>query len=44
MVDYIQHHARSLIFSASIPPANAAAVMAALDVVAEEPQRVSTSH
>lgn len=40
VVDYIQHHARSLIFSASIPPANAAAAMAALDVMAEEPERV----
>lgn len=40
VVDYIQHHARSLIFSASIPPANAAAAMAALDVMAEEPERI----
>lgn len=40
VVDYIQHHARSLIFSASIPPANAAAAMAALEVMHEEPERV----
>ena len=33
IIDYIQHHARSLIFSASIPPANAAAAMAALEVM-----------
>lgn len=40
VVDYIQHHARSLIFSASIPPANAAAAMAALEVMHDEPERV----
>jgi len=40
VIDYIQHHARSLIFSASIPPANAAAAMAALEVMHEEPERV----
>ncbi len=40
VVDYIQHHARSLIFSASIPPANAAAAMAALEVMHAEPERV----
>jgi 8-amino-7-oxononanoate synthase len=40
VVDYIQHHARSLIFSASIPPANAAAAMASLEIMKEEPERV----
>lgn len=40
VVDYIQHHARSLIFSASIPPANAAAALAALDIMEQEPERV----
>jgi 8-amino-7-oxononanoate synthase len=39
VVDYIKHHARSLIFSASIPPSNAAAALAALDVMREEPER-----
>ena len=39
VVHYIQHHARSLIFSASIPPANAAAALAALEVMIEEPER-----
>lgn len=38
-VHYIKHHARSLIFSASVPPANAAAALAALRVMREEPQR-----
>jgi 8-amino-7-oxononanoate synthase len=40
IIDYIQHKARSLIFSASIPPANAAAAMAALEVMEAEPERV----
>jgi 8-amino-7-oxononanoate synthase len=39
-IHYIQHHARSLIFSASMPPANVAAVSAALDVMLEEPERI----
>ena len=38
-IDYIKHNARSLIFSASIPPANAAAALAALHVMKEEPER-----
>jgi len=40
VVDYIKHHARSLIFSASIPPANTATVLAALQIMREEPERV----
>jgi 8-amino-7-oxononanoate synthase len=40
VIHYIQHHARSLIFSASMPPANVAAVSAALDVMLEEPERI----
>lgn len=38
VIDYIKHHARSLIFSASIPPANAAAAYAALQIMQVEPQ------
>jgi 8-amino-7-oxononanoate synthase len=40
IVHYIKHFARSMIFSASIPPANAAAALAALEVMKEEPERV----
>ena len=40
VIHYIKHHARSLIFSASIPPANAAAALAALHVMRDEPERV----
>ncbi len=38
-IHYIQHMARALIFSASIPPANTAAALAALQVMRDEPER-----
>ena len=38
IIHYIKHHARSLIFSASIPAANAAAALAALKIMRTEPQ------
>ena len=41
VIHYIKHHARSLIFSASIPPANAAAALGALQVMREEPERIA---
>ncbi len=41
VVHYVKHHARSLIFSASIPPANAAAALAALHVMRDEPERIT---
>ncbi len=40
VIDYIKHHARSLIFSASMPPAATAAVIAAVDVLEKEPERL----
>ena len=40
IIHYIQHHARSLIFSASMPPSNVAAVLAALEIMETEPERV----
>ncbi len=40
VIHYIQHVARSLIFSASMPPSNTAAVLAALDVMESEPERI----
>ncbi len=39
VISYIQHHARSMIFSASMPPAAVAAVLASLDVIESEPER-----
>lgn len=41
VIHYIQHHARSLIFSASMPPGNVAAVSAALEVMIDEPERIA---
>ncbi len=40
VLHYIQHHARSLIFSASLPAPNVAAVLAALDIIENEPDYV----
>lgn len=40
VIHYIKHHARTLIFSASIPAPNAASALAALEVMREEPERV----
>lgn len=39
LIHYIKHFARSLIFSASPPPASIAAVSAALDIIENEPER-----
>lgn len=41
MLNYIKHNSRSLIFSASMPPANVAAVSKAIDIMLEEPERIS---
>jgi 8-amino-7-oxononanoate synthase len=38
-IHYIQHHARSLIFSAAMPAANVAACLAALEIMRTEPER-----
>ena len=40
IIDYIKHTARSLIFSASMPPANVAAVSKAIDIMLSEPERL----
>lgn len=39
-INYIKHNARALLFSASIPPASAATVLAALDIIRDEPERI----
>jgi 8-amino-7-oxononanoate synthase len=36
---YLKHNSRALIFSASMPPSNVAAVMAALEIIQNEPER-----
>ncbi len=40
VIHYLKHHARPLIFSASMPPAAIATVLAALDVLRREPERI----
>jgi 8-amino-7-oxononanoate synthase len=42
VIHYIKHLARSLIFSASPPPASVASVSAALDIIENEPERRET--
>ncbi|MFD1255646.1 aminotransferase class I/II-fold pyridoxal phosphate-dependent enzyme [Mucilaginibacter terrae] len=39
-IDYLKHRARSLMFSASMTPASAASVLAALDIIESEPERI----
>ncbi|HEY5119279.1 MAG TPA: pyridoxal phosphate-dependent aminotransferase family protein [Anaerolineales bacterium] len=41
VIHYIKHHARALMFSASIPPANAAAALAALHIMRDEPEHTA---
>lgn len=40
VISYVKHNGRSMIFSASIPPSNAAAALAALEVMRTEPERI----
>lgn len=39
-IDYLKHHSRSLVFSASMSPANAAAALTALQIMKNEPERI----
>lgn len=41
IIEFLKHSARSLIFSASMTPAATASVLAALEVIKEEPERIS---
>lgn len=38
-INYIRHHARSMIFSAALPPTCVAAVSKAIDIIKSEPER-----
>ena len=40
VINFLKHNARSLIFSASMPPANVAAVSRAIDIMLGEPERI----
>ena len=39
VIDWLRHHSRALIFTAAMPPASVAGVLAALDVMRDEPER-----
>jgi len=40
LMHYLKHFSRPLIFSASLPPASAATVIAAIDIMQSEPERI----
>lgn len=40
-MNFLKHNSRSLIFSASMPPANVAAVSKALEIMQSEPERIT---
>jgi len=44
VADFLRYNARQSVFSASLPPAVAATVIAALDVLGSEPERVERLH
>ncbi len=39
VIHYLRHHSRPLMFTASLPPANTAGVLAALEVLQRDPER-----
>jgi 8-amino-7-oxononanoate synthase len=39
VIHWLRHHSRALVFTASMPPASVAGVLAALDVMRDEPER-----
>ncbi len=44
VIDYIKHHSPALIFSASMTPAQVAAVLKALEIIKAEPERIERLH
>lgn len=40
VIDYVRHKARSFMFSAAMPPASVATVLACMEVLAEQPSRI----
>jgi len=44
VMEYIKHTARTMIFSASLPPSAVATVIAVLDIIEEEPELIASSH
>jgi 8-amino-7-oxononanoate synthase len=41
LIHYLKHKSRALMFSASLPPASTASVLAALKIMEEEPERIA---
>jgi 8-amino-7-oxononanoate synthase len=39
IIEYIKHHSRAFVYSASLAPANAAAVLKAIEIIEREPER-----
>lgn len=44
VIEYVKHKARSFMFSAAMPPASAATVLACLEILAAEPERIDQLH
>jgi 8-amino-7-oxononanoate synthase len=44
VLEYMKHHSSTMIFSAALPACNAAAVLACIEVLEEEPERVDRLH
>ena len=44
VIEFVKHHARAMIFSASLPPSAAASTLAALDIIESEPERRQQLH
>lgn len=40
IIEFLKHHSRALIFSASMTPASAGSVLAALEIIKDEPERI----
>ena len=39
IIDYLKHHTRTMIFTASLPPSSVASVLSALEIIENEPER-----
>ena len=44
VIEYLKHTARPFVFSAALPPASVAAVLAALEIMRQEPERRERMH
>lgn len=44
LADFLRHEARGFVYSAALPPASAAAAIAAFDIIENEPERVQRLH